>query len=78
MSLNYDTDNNITIDDQPLMSVELKMMSDSACLTDIISCTSTKHSSLKPIDDQQSLHDKKKLHKCSTCDKCFVQKGHLN
>ena len=80
MTLNYNiNDSKIMNDDNRPMFMDSQVMSDSVCPPNIISCTnkSDEYSSTHQIESHQGIHNEEMIHKCSTCDKCFRQKGHL-
>ena len=79
MSQNYNTDNNLSIDDHSPKAMESQLMADSAGPTYFITCKnkSNGNSSTHQIESHQCLHNEEKLHKCSTCDECFTLECNL-
>ena len=77
---NYSMDDNKFVDEHRLMCMESQLMSDSVCPTNVIGCTNTskKYSSIQQTERHKGIHNDEKVHNCSTCDKCFPLKSHLN
>ena len=80
MSSNYimNYDKLIIYDNRPMFMAS-QLMSDPVCYPNIISCTnkSEGYSSTQQNESHQGIHNEEMIDKCSTCDKCFRQKGHL-
>ena len=64
MSLSDNTDNNITITNDPSNTIESQMTFDSTN-------KSNEFYSAGQTESHQNIHNKEKLHQCSACDKCF-------
>ena len=79
MSLIYNMDNSITIDDQPSMSMESQVLSDAPCPTDSIRFTNKykKYSSTQQTESHQGIHIEETIQNCSKYDQCFTQNGDL-
>ena len=68
------------VDEHRLMCMESQLMSNSVCPTNVIGCTNTykKYFSIQQTESHKGIHNDEKVHNCSTCDKCFPLKSHLN
>ena len=65
MSLSYNMDNNIRIDDHPSMTMDSQILPGSTCPTNSTQCTNK----FKECETTQQ-----EKYKCSICDKCFTLK----
>ena len=79
MSLIYNMDNSITMDDQPSMSMESQVLSDAPCPTNSIRFTHKykEYSSTQQIGSHQGIHIEETIQNCSKYDQCFTQNGDL-
>ena len=68
MSLSYNTEHNIKIDDHPSMTMDSQILPGLTCHANSTRCTNK---------FKEYVSTQQEKHKCSTCDKCFTRKYSL-